>query len=338
MDVVFAGLDLAQHQIHLMDAYLESQEANGLIHYRTVTSFEPAHAASGSLWIPELGKNQVEEMLDWGLPVLLCAGHQHQNPEAMRKLYESGAGALFFPGAPSSFLFPSLEASQTGSALLIMDDPFRRLYRQAFLFSGYMPRTDLRNASDITLLMDGMREQSSIVVVADLDCQRVDTLLLCHELDSYLKKNPSMASRLRILLLKDFHRPGLDPGSMRSTVQRIARRIFHPIEGALVLVESLLLYGMPDDIASARFRNLDTFLYANRIQSLRADPDRIFRNASRRLNSFSRALPFLWLYDLFRDLASTGAITLQPDVNPGNLLYGIRGPGSSGESFQNLNK
>ncbi len=183
-----------------------------------------------------------------------------------------------------------------------------------------------------------MREETSIIVVADLDCKRVDTLLLCHELDSYLKKNPSMASRLRILLLKDFHRPGLDPGSMRSTVQRIARRIFHPIEGALVLVESLLLFGMPDDIASARFRNLDTFLYANRIQSLRSDPDRIYRNAATRLRSFSRALPFLWLYDLFRDLASTGAITLQPDVNSGNLLYGIRSPGSSGESFQNLNK
>ena len=337
MDLVFAGLGLKDYQIHLVDAYLEAHRAAGF-YYQKVDSFEPAHAASGSIWIPDLGRQRLEELLDWGLPVLLCAGSKYQSPELLQDLYSSGAGALFFPGWESSYLFPELPEAGKGSAMLIMDDPFRRLYRQTFLFSGYTPRTDLNSASDISLLLDGMREESSIIVVADLDCKRVDTLLLCHELDTYLKRNPSMASRLRILLLKDFHRPGLDPSSMRTSVQRIARRIFHPIEGALVLVESLLLYGMPDDIASARFRNLDTFLYANRIQSLRSDPDRIFRNASARLKSFSRALPFLWLYDLFRNLASTGAITLQPDVNSGNLLYGIRSPGSSGESFQNLNK
>ena len=338
MELIFAGLDLKDFQKGLMEAYLLARQASGGASFRTVDSFEPAYASSGTLWIPELPFSRLDELLDWGLPVLLCAGQLYREPDELRKLYEAGAGALFFPGLDNLYLFPEISEDTNGAALLIMDDPFRRLYRQILLFAGYSPRGDLSSAKDISLVLEGLREQKQIVIVADLDCNRVDTLLLCHELDSYIRKNPSMSGRIRILLLKDFKKPGLDPAYMRSSVQKIARRIFHPMEGALALVESLYLYGIPDEMAGARFRNLQTFLYANRIQSLRADPDRIFRNASSRLKSFSRALPFLWLYDEFRDLSSTGAITLQPDVNPGNLFYGIRGPGASGESLQNLDK
>lgn len=333
MDLVFAGLKLKDFQKHLVGAYLESLEHAGRINFRQVDSFEPAHAASGTIWIPELSPTSVAEILDWSLPVLFCVGPSLKSEDSLRHLYDQGAGALFFPGEETYYVFPELPSSHEGTSLLIMDDPFRRLYRQIFLFAGYRPRTDLASATDITVILDGLKEEKSIVLVADLDCSKVDTLLLCHELQSYLKKHPSMAGKIRIILLKDFRRPGLDPSSMKSSIQKIARRIFHPIEGVLALTEALFLYGMEDEIASARFRNLDSFLYAHRIQSLRADPDRIFKNASRRLRSFSRALPFLWLYDLFRDLSSTGAITLQPDVDPGNLFYGIRGPGASGKSL-----
>lgn len=331
MDLVLAGLELKDFQKQLMRAYLEALEASGQLAFKQVESFEPGHAAAGSIWIPEVPWNQLEELLDWGLPVLFCAGSRLKEEGSLRKLYELGAGALFFPGEDTYYVFPELPAFKESHALLVMDDPFRRLYRQIFLFAGYRPRMDLGSASEVPLLLDELKEQKEIVIVADLDCRRVDTLLLCHELQTYLRRNPSMASRIRILLLKDFRKPGLDPAGMRNSVQKIARRIFHPIEGALILVESLYLFGMKDEIASARFRNLDTFLYSHRIQSLRADPDRIFRNASERLRSFSRGLPFLWMYDLFRDLASTGAITLQPDVDSGNLFYGVRGPGAAGK-------
>ena len=333
--LILAGLELEPYERQLIQAHLDGLVAENLFEYKTLEQFEPGLVASRSAWISEIQWSGLEELLDWGFPVMVCARRTIRD-DSLRRLYNMGAGAVFFPQRP--FLFPEFSLERMGNAMLIMDDPFRRLFRQIFHFAGYHPRSDISSAKDAVALLDGMRDEPSIVLVADLDCSRVDTLLLCHELQSFLRNNPSMASRLRILLLKDFRRPGLNPSEMRSSVQKIARRIFHPVEGALVLVESLYLSGLSETILSARFRNLDNFLYSNRIQSIRSDPDRIYQNAVGRMQALGRSLPFLWLYDLFRDLSSTGSITLQPDVNTGNLFYGIRSPDTAGESLENLDE
>lgn len=313
--------------------------------------FQPGRLSRGLHYFPEADVSFCGELLQCYRPLLVLLGSQAQRrPETRDELFAAGVAACWAVPAPDAagFAFPLFPPRRKRAPVyLIEDNPiYRSLLRQLLYFAGYDVRADQHslaaleelvaiesegphstgNADDATGsgLADepGTRENPALapaMIIASLDTERLDIPAFFHRLDVYIQRyvNRHRPGRgPRILLTKDFQRPGLDVRTIEQSLRAHAARIFHPREALLVLLEALFLRDAgTDGRASApstgarsaqpeTFRTLDELLYRPQIRLRDAAPalDRDDSLARRSIQ------PFVWLYDLLSEDPGRGAI------------------------------
>ncbi len=280
----------------------------------------------------------VQDLMQLYRPLLLIARPPGGDPQYFERLFGLGVAAVWTPPPPGDTVyFPAVNAAATPerrpTAFLIEDDPvFRSVFRQMLYFAGYDVRADQQSLeyfveSSATASGDAKNgttaDDMPALILANLDTDRLDIPEFFYRLQRGLSRSPTR--KPRILLMKDFDRPGLDVRTIAAALRPHARRIFHPREAVLVLIEALFLCGPPeasaatDDPAkgfksaatlfSRPFRPLDELLHGPNVYLREeappapGDTDRAYR----------RGLPFFWLYDLLRAGAGRGAVLAERD-------------------------
>lgn len=294
-----AGYRLAEKERHLAEFYLSSYP---VVRRNALELAVPGTALS---FYPSLNIREIGELVDWCLPVLVLSGVEPDKEE--RNNFLSAGIAAVFPmlSSPGLHFAPELELpADSGSVFVITDDPaLRKLYRQILCFAGYDVRMDFHSSEEVMEILSGSKDWPHFIL-ADLDCRTVDPLSFFTRLKSFLKTRSALRGRTRMLVTKDLSRPGLDP-LMASQLRPYARRIFHPQEALLALVECCLLFTpgaksiIKPDLPA--YRSLEEVLFGNVVDMNWQDPRRFFSSQDDLIRTARRALPFLWLPEHLKD-------------------------------------
>lgn len=282
-------------------------------------------AGSGSVF--HLSVDQLPQLSGWGMPFLTIGSRALDHPAGWQSLYDAGSAACWLLPAADPLIFPELNASSDkGTFLLPLEDnKLRRLFRQIAGFAGFDARTDFKNTEDLLIVMNRILEEDKPVhVFTDLDAENSDPVQFCYHISKLFSKNAGLKQKLHVWLMRDFARPGLDPVMIRNVIRPFAKRIFHPLEALLAMVESLFLHetsahqrqylSVPD------FRSVLQMLYGQSVRIPDADPWAYLSALEWRLGAVKKALPFLWLFRLFSSQVGSGSVTLSPEpvINSGN--------------------
>ncbi len=352
-----AGYHLTESELQLLPYWLQRYPL------QTHEQFSLSSITRGLNFFPNINWKELEEILDWQLPLLLVLGERNRADfnNLQQKLFQLGAGGVWLlPDPEDILLFPRLALpSRQGEVFFISDDSrLRKLFRQIFLFSGYDIRTDFRTADEIASILDEISHSEETdenwphLIVVDLDSHRVDLLSFFHSLRKIAHGKSTLKPKTRLLVMKDFGKPGQDVTQIAPLIRPFTRRVFHPHEALHAAMEVFLFRHpegrenkrdqSPRKLSSPRlppgksptgYRTLEEFLFGHPAEIPFAPPRRILQEQDDILLSHRRSLPFLWLYDFLESEATKrGAIlSPQPGVDAGDLLHGIGGPDSTRE-------
>ena len=332
-----AGFGLRETEQLLVDYWLS--EAGDRLRRWPSGDIQPGRLHRGLNYFPVSSGADRAELLQCYRPLLVLAGRDENRKSSYNALFNAGIAACWTAPAPGEpILFPAFpRPRRAGPVFLIEDDPiFRSIFRQLLYFAGYDVRADqhslelLETPEAFVESPGGSESPRSMpaLILASLDTARMDIPAFFHRLSGFLKKHPGKGPR--VLLTKDFHRPGLDVRTIEHTLRPHAARIFHPREAVLALLEALFISdtpsesrasfaGKPSNAAefsdrrpAAAFastppmhRTLDELLYRPNIKLRETAPGYPHIQS---LQAYRRILPFLWLYDCLADRDGKGAI------------------------------
>lgn len=280
--------------------------------------------------------------LEWQVPVLVCAG-AGQSKAQLDEFFRAGVAAVWTPRflAEGSLLLPPLKLPQSKRSVFVVtdDDNQRRLLRQLFTFTGYDLRSDFRSGDEMIEVLRGLHEgggpQKAFpeLLVLDLDSRRVDVPGFFHKLRTLRSEHPALVRRTRVLITKDFQKPGADVRTLGANLRSFAKRIYHPLEAAFVFLEGLVYRDeqTPWHYRSPAYRPVAEILFGDSAKLSGVSPTGSIESLARETARFQRGLLFLELHDFLVRWSREGAVLApQPDVDAGDLLHGVRGPHSSG--------
>ncbi len=158
-------------------------------------------------------------------------------------------------------------------------------------------------------------------MLINLDSPRSNAAEFFDGLRRLFHEHPALKARMRLVVMKDFDRPGLDPRLIQRMVQPFARRIFHPEEAALALIEGFFYFSDEDRRSAAAKpvpltpaappRALDDLLFGPGAEPLAAAPP---WNATieRAIERERKAMLFRWLTPLLHGERRRSAALLPP--------------------------
>jgi CheY-like chemotaxis protein len=338
---ILAGVDLNPAEEQLIDFWLSG--AGDLLRRWPSREILPGRLHRGLNYFPTARPADLSELLQCYRPLLVLLGN---HPPAMATVAGTGSGGPhpashqsaghpggFRPGPRSSYkllfeqgiaacwplpapgdpiVFPDLSRPRSrGQAFLIEDDPVHRsILRQLLYFAGYDVRADQPGLE--SLRPEFATGTMPALILANLDAAHMDIPTFFHRLNAFLKQHPGRGPR--VLLTKDFDRPGLDVRTIEHTVRPHAARIFHPREAMLVLLEALFLavetstggeYPVDAIGQAGSFRTIDELLFRKNVRLRESAPPIIGLD---RLRGQERIAPFVWLYECLAQDAGRGAI------------------------------
>jgi hypothetical protein len=325
------GFGLDERERGVIEAHLRLENPQLKISGHPILS----ELSSGSIFYPEISERECESLCEWRVPIVAFVGRDRRGPHSDEFFYRSGIAAVWnFPDMAMPFLFPppTLPESVDHIFLISDDAALSRMLRQIFLFSGSTLRIDFRNNDELTQTLEAMRSDPNAkwpgLIIADLDSQRVDTLGFFHDLKRMFIQDHTLRSRTRLMILKDFGKPGLDVRTIASTLRFFAKRIFHPCEALFAAVEAGFYRDLRIERGAIRYRDMDEILYGPEQDLPVRDPLSFINAEITDWSALRRAIPFLWIQNyLTLDIKRSGAILKpEPDVDTRDLFHGIRRP------------
>ncbi|HMU82367.1 MAG TPA: hypothetical protein PKC35_03415 [Leptospiraceae bacterium] len=257
---VAVGHRLSEAEELLLRYWLESY-AEGRWRSDSQMPSSPPADLSTLRFLPRADIRSVEEILSWFLPVVVFAG-KASDP---MPFISAGAVAVISLDDRNPLILPPAELPPRSSvAFVISDDPmFRLRMRQILRFAGREPRMDFSATEDIAQVLTHIQEWPEIIVV-DLDSSRVDVVEFIYRTEKILRERPAMRTRNQMMIVKDFAKPGLDPVKLRPVLSPHAKRIFHPLEAMLAILESMVFYsGEVEPLVDEHPRSLREMLYGD---------------------------------------------------------------------------
>jgi len=257
---VVIGWGLGPRDRLLLDYWTDS--ANGRVQLHETTPSGPLENSGVLHFFPSAGIPQIRELLGWFVPVLLLCAADAEIPESF---FEMGLAAICrMPADDSMVILPPAPLPQTDSVCFVVSDSalFRTRLRQVLRFSGRLGRMDFSSTDDIAQVLAAVVPWPELIIV-DLDSERVDSLSLFYRLEKILRERPEMRAKNQLMICKDFSRPGLDLVKLRPVLSPHARRIFHPSEALLALLETLIFFPSTPVSVGLPARSLRQMLYGD---------------------------------------------------------------------------
>ncbi|MCB1173722.1 MAG: hypothetical protein KDK39_09165 [Leptospiraceae bacterium] len=312
---VLCGFHLQPGDEHLIQYWLRNAAQ-----VRKYTSIPPPSVwqQPGIHFIKDIGLGQLPDLLQWSMPLLLVANlHSltETEHESLRdQFYQAGLSAIWsLPHNRSMLTLPPISIpARRGTIFASTSDPLLvRHYRQIALWAGYDLRSDFRNAAELRDNLQAiateaetkpaMRARMPLLIIVDLDSAHLDPLLLFHFFSAVRHQYPRAGRMIQLLIVKDFGKPGLDPRSVDKQIRPWGRKIFHPAESLLVLLEALHLNGSSDQLLNYQpkacyLRSLPEILFGHNNELVRNTPD-LLPDSEEVQNAGSRIEIFRWYYD-----------------------------------------
>lgn len=145
---VVAGFELSAAELQLLTYWLGDRPG-----FRRVDKQEVLRGRGGLLFLAEAGEAQLQELLEWNLPLLIVVGRTARSDREVfyERMRAAGAAAIWELKGPDAILVPPpLDYETTGTAFLLDDrQTRRRRYRQALFYCGYDLRVDFRDSADL---------------------------------------------------------------------------------------------------------------------------------------------------------------------------------------------
>lgn len=291
-------------------------------------------------WFARASWNDVRELAGLYRPLLLVARADSEDAraECAERAYAAGAAAVWFlPQRSEPLLFPSLAPIPARGFVHVIEDDatLRSIFRQLLYFAGYDARMDFRSSAEALFALETAASEDAgasaaagrvpFFTLVNLDSARVDAHGYFQGLSALLQRKPELKARVRTLIVKDFDRPGLNLTAIESALRPHAKRIFHPSEAVLVLLEALFLYnasvarsmtglsGVAPERTPPPGRSLDELLYSVRIR-LRTEPDVAPASFAEQLARRARMQLFEWLYQRASAAGGHGALLRTEDA------------------------
>lgn len=329
---IFTGYRLDAPERLLIEAFLKRE-------IPSVTIRDTVHLsdiARSTVFYPDLSDADLSALMEWKAPLLLFAGsavRSHPTPH-FERWSELGCGAVWlFPPADAPFFWPILPLPERkGEAFLISDHaPFGRTVRQLMSFAGFSLRIDFRSDAELTTALEEKIRTPELwpdLVFVDLDSTKIDILSFFHTLKQIFLQNHALRIRTRIVLLKDFSKPGLDIRNITAHLRFFGRRIFHPTEALFMLLESYYFHPIRLEGTLPGYRSIDELLHGPDPELPLPSPERFLDGESAAWHALRRASPFFWMQrHLLENLAQKGAVLHpEPDIDARNLFNGIDRP------------
>ncbi len=347
---IIAGYKLQASELELARLWLGSAAD---VPAREVDTAGPREFSNGLNFLPRARVADLEDVIQWCRPLLILTGRETEVADH-EEFFRLGAGACFaLPGWDEPMLFPNPVLPEVkGTVFIVTDDGrLRSLYRQLLRFAGYEIRVDFRSADEIAETLEHIHgsETEDIrlpeLILLDLDSSRVDVPKFFHNLKIWTRENPRARAALRVMVTRDFGKPGGDISGLAGAMRPFVRRIFHPHEALCALMEALLFRGPETGIEtghrinlapSGEYRSLSMLLHGADGRPGARSPRELLAFARERGKAAARSLPFLWLHEhLNRDSVREGAVLApQPGIDGGDFLHGVGGPHASGKAVQ----
>lgn len=291
---ILVGHGLREHELHLMEYWMKTERVGSVQYFESLPDTPPT--ISKLSFFPQARLQEIKELMDWLVPVMLVCGSESPVPDEFLDL---GLAAIFkLPEVDQPIILPHLTLPPTqGSCFVISDSPlFRTRLRQVLRFAGKQARMDFNSVDDIAQILAAVDEWPHLILV-DVDSKRVDVASLFYRLELILRERPTMRARNQMLICKDFGLPGFDLVKFRSLLSPHAKRIFHPTEALLAIIESMLFYPTPEWPATYPApRSIQEILYGESTGSLRpgGNPGRTlpFPFLDQSARAMRRAVPF----------------------------------------------
>ena len=342
---VIVGVGLSPEERRTTEFFLAPAD-----NVRVPSLLRPAELSRGCNVLLNGTDQDIAAILEWRLPLLVICGAA-VSVEKRDHYFRQGAAALWIPReqARGVFLLPPLELPEIRGSIFVVsdDDPHRRLLRQLFRFRGYDLRTDFRSAEEMVEMLRALHDAGTPgssfpeLLVLDLDSRRVDVPAFFHRLRVLRSEQPGLVRRTRVIVTKDFQRPGADVRTLAANVRAFARRIYHPLEAAFVFLEGFVYRDEqgPLHYRSSAYRPAAEIIFGETgrfpVHSPRGSVDILAGELAR----LTRALPFLELHRFLDRTAREGALLApQPDVDAGDLLHGVRSPKTPGVRLKNASE
>lgn len=286
--MLIAGYQLSKAEKSLLGYWLDDS-------WQLIEELTPSVIIDRQVYYHTDRLDRIVEFFTWMQDHLLVLGKEVDAP-TRRSLINSGATKVWqIPKYNEVLIFPEMQAlPNQGRAYIYTDNRFHaRALRGIFQSAGYHARSDFRRVDEFCEILSA--EQASLLYI-DLDCVNDDVGLLLGKMKSILNGKPPL-----IVFVRDLYTAGPNIAFLGNQLRPFARRIFHPNEAILACLESLLLYS-PDARNSLYHRSLEETLYRDF-----RNPRRIQHYAECGLETYRRALPFLWLYEVL-SIERTGAL------------------------------
>jgi len=333
---VFLGFRLEQEELLLAEYILHSLKSRGL---KSIQDPFFSDLSSGIAFYPAADENTVKTISDWMHPVLIFTGKKTEKNKKDHDafFYENGIAAVWKIPENGLILPPRLELPELKKIAYFISENslYRKLFRQILSFGGYSVRTDFQSNETLNTELKRIAETDPKIwpalILVDLDSERIDISSFFYFLRSLFQKNPSLKSKTSVMAIKDFALPGLDLGTISTSLKPLTKRIFHPHEAILALCEAVSappISEKKDDIRIKPFRNLEEILYGT--AGNYSDPASLkFMDQYIQTGQiFSRFILFSWLaeYLLSEEVASGVLLSPEPVIDPRNFLNSIRRP------------
>lgn len=267
---IIVGHGLEEYELHLLEYWIEA-EGIGSVQKHTSMPDSPPNMARLNVF-SRARLQDVRELLDWFVPVLLISGRDADIPKAYLDL---GVCAIHkLPASNGPILLPSLNLPALQGACFVISDSqvFRTQLRQVLRFAGRQARMDFSSVEDIAQVLAVIDEWPELILI-DVDSERVDIVSLFYRLEKILRDRPHLRAKNQMLICKDFDLPGFDLVKLRPLLAPHAKRIFHPAEALLAIIESMLSFpGPPAQDMFQPARNMQEILYGDD----RGNPGRTF--------------------------------------------------------------
>ena len=305
---VVAAFHLSPSQRQLVDFWLSSSKV--LVHERFTVS-DLGQAGDSLHYYPELHESDLEALLGWPVPVTVVAGDTFPLGNASDFMKAGGSSLWKLPAPGEPVIFPPnvLPEARFRALLFERDQGTGRLLRSVLRHAGFRVRFDFRSPSE---LAEAVADEAPDLVLFNLDDSGSDTLPFFHKLERILRG--PLREKTRILVSKDISQAGMDMGTLASKVRMFTRRIFHPRETVLALLEGLLLHdpARKGERMFHEYLGLEQILFGRLPALPKNDPRPILGEHVVALERFRRILPFLWIYDHFASETTPGLVLAPP--------------------------
>ena len=323
---IVAGFQLSPRELQLLEVWLSGYDS-----YQSRKEIRPGDLVEGLNFYPAPNQEALKDLLGWCRPLILVAGQKAQESD-LKNLFEQGISAIWkFPEPGAPFLFPAVQFPDFENSVILVSDhePLRHKIRSVLAFAQLDLRTDFRRGEEIIqFLKDSTQADTPLkspkLLIIDLDGLETNVPGLLNFLQKSFSMNPEYKNRLPVMLIKDFSLSGVDVAALAPRLKFFTRRIFHPLEGLLALVESNLLYKNSPDKAQTNiplagdlyysrppFRSIHQFLYGKEAEVFPSTPQEWRNFMTTELKTLSLGAPFLWLFDLYRQTERTGGAVLK---------------------------